>query len=93
MAAASNTTATFNDAENRIVGMMVGSAVADAIGIYTHNLTKSDVVKAYGRLRPVASYKANETTAHVADDHRAQYEVSSFWPQRQRHMSDMARHS
>lgn len=70
-------TAAINDAENRIVGMMVGSAVADAIGIYTDQLTKQNATYAYGqRGRIVASYKANELTIHLPDQHRAQYRVS-----------------
>lgn len=69
--------AAINDAENRIVGMMVGSAVADAIGIYTDQLTKQNATDAYGRrVRIVASYKANELTIHYPDQHRAQYGVS-----------------
>lgn len=79
MAAASNASAAINDAENRIVGMMVGSAVADAVGIYTNGLTKSEVGTKYGRYRIVASYKANELTPHYPDDHRAKYKVSSFY--------------
>lgn len=78
MAAASATSTTINDAENRIVGMMVGSAVADAQGIYTDSLTKDEVKTAYGRLRILASYKANELTLHYPDDHRAKYNVSGF---------------
>lgn len=79
MAAAPPASATVNDAENRIVGMMVGSAVADAVGIYTDGLTKGEVSNAYGRFRILASYKANELTLHHPDDHRAKYEVSGFW--------------
>lgn len=60
------------------MGMMVGSAVADAAGIYTDGLTKGQVETAYSR-RILASYKANELTPHYPDDHRAKYEVSSFW--------------
>lgn len=77
MAAASTSVAIPNDAENRIVGMMVGSAVADAIGIYTNGLTKVDVDSAYGRRRILASYKASEVSLQHPDDHRAMYEVSS----------------
>ncbi|KAG6356091.1 hypothetical protein INS49_015476 [Diaporthe citri] len=66
--------AAVNDGENRIVGMMVGSAVADAAGIYTDGLTKAEVETVYGRPRILASYKANELTVHYPDDHRAKYQ-------------------
>lgn len=78
MAAATTASAAVNDAENRIVGMMVGSAVADAAGIYTDSLTKGEVSTAYQGRRIWASYKANELTRHYPDDHRAKYEVSRF---------------
>lgn len=78
MAASSSADVIFNHAENRIVGMMVGSAVADAVGIYTDSLTKDEANAAYGARRILLSYKANELTPHYPDDHRAKYEVSSF---------------
>lgn len=81
MAAASSASVASNDAENRIVGMMVGSAVADAVGIYTNGLAKEKINQAYGRRRRIiASYKANELTHHFPDKHRAQYEVSGSQP-------------
>lgn len=81
MAAASSASATPNDAENRIVGMMVGSAVADALGIYTDSLTKKKINEEYNtRRRFIASYKTNELTPHYPDEHRALYEVSDSQP-------------
>lgn len=76
MTASSNASTAINDAENRIVGMMVGSAVSDAIGIYGDGLTEAECRTAYPRRRILASYKANELTPHYPDDHRAKYEVS-----------------
>lgn len=81
MTAASSASATPNDAENRIVGMMVGSAVADAMGIYADSLTKEKISEEYNtRRRIIASYKADELTPHYPDEHRALYEVSDSQP-------------
>ncbi|KAL2275097.1 hypothetical protein FJTKL_02546 [Diaporthe vaccinii] len=78
MAASSSASVAVNDAENRIVGMMVGSAVADAVGIYTDSLTKGEANAAYGGRRILLSYKANELTPHYPDDHRAKYEDGNW---------------
>lgn len=62
------------------MGMMVGSAVSDAAGIYGDGLTNQECITRYGSRvrRIIASYRADELTAHVPDDHRANYDVSSF---------------
>lgn len=78
MASASIESETTNDGENRIMGMMVGSAVADAAGIYTTNLTKDQAAQAYPERRILASVNSDEVTHHFPDPHRAKYEVSSW---------------
>ncbi|KAJ0114874.1 hypothetical protein J7T55_004616 [Diaporthe amygdali] len=78
MASASIGSETTNDGENRIMGMMVGSAVADAAGIYTTNLTKDQAVQAYPERRILASVNADEVTHHLPDPHRAKYEDGNW---------------
>lgn len=66
-----------NDAENRIMGMMVGSALGDAVGLYTEFLTSAQAKEYYPngfRLDPTG---VNQTK-YYPDRHRGNF-YDSGW--------------
>ncbi|ROW01944.1 hypothetical protein VMCG_05625 [Cytospora schulzeri] len=73
MAAANRT----NDAENRIVGLMVGAAVGDAVGLYTESLSALDIKDHYPFGFLLDSTGQNPTP-YFPDDHRSKFDDASW---------------
>lgn len=67
-----------NDAESRIVGMMLGSAIGDAVGLYTEGLTADEARTYY----PDGQFHLDSTgqnlTDYYPDDHRSNFDDGSW---------------
>lgn len=66
------------NAENRIVGMMLGAAIGDAVGLYTENFTADEASTRYPSGRFKLDSTGQDLTNYYPDDHRSKFDDGSW---------------